>query len=70
MNAWETSKQRQERLYREDLGEQALERVRTAFAARHACCWEPSAGPHHPICANADDPDAPPPLIEGQESLA
>jgi hypothetical protein len=66
----ETPAERQERLYREELGEEALDRVRATFSLRHACCWEPNEGPHHPICKNADDPDAPPPFIEGQESLA
>lgn len=50
--------------------EEALERQERAKLERHACCWEPVTGPHHPVCANAEDPDAPPPLIEGQESLA
>jgi hypothetical protein len=61
---------KQERLYAEELGEDALQRVQTAFSSRHACCWEPAPGPHHPVCPNAEDPDAPPPLIEGQESFA
>jgi hypothetical protein len=64
----ESARQRQERLYRDELGDEALERVKTAFAERHACCWERSAGPHHPVCVNAE-PDAPTPLIDGQETL-
>jgi hypothetical protein len=47
----------------------AIERQERAKFERHACCWEPLTGPHHPVCQNADDPDAPPPLIDGQVGL-
>lgn len=48
----------------------AVARQERARLERHACCWEPLAGPHHPVCPNAEDPEAPPPLIDGQESFA
>lgn len=60
----------QAELYAESVAPDALERQERAKVERHACCWGPLLGPHHPVCKNAEDPDAPPPLIEGQESLA
>lgn len=48
----------------------AVARQERARLERHACFWEPLTGLHHPVCPNAADPDAPPPLIAGQESLA
>ena len=58
-----------EEWYTEAVTAEALARQERAKVERHACCWEPLTGPHHPACQNADDPDAPPPLIEGQASL-
>lgn len=48
----------------------AVARQERARLERHGCCWEPLTGSHHPVCANAEDPKTPPPLIDGQETLA
>jgi hypothetical protein len=59
---------RDEETYAREVGEPALERQRAEAAERLACCGEPKAEGHHPLCRNYVEPVSPE-HIDGQESL-
>lgn len=59
---------RREEMYGEALGPDALARQRQAAIDYWPCCGEHRSDPHHEMCKNYVA-DAPPPEIEGQESL-
>lgn len=58
---------REER-YAEELGAEALARQRQLAKDHFKCCGEHKSGPHHESCKNFVE-DAPPSVIEGQETL-
>jgi hypothetical protein len=46
---------KREMLYREQVGEAALERQQAERGERHPCCWELVADGHHPACSKRPD---------------
>jgi hypothetical protein len=59
---------KREQLYKQQLGEAALERQRALRGERHPCCWELVADSHHPACSKRPD-DEPAPVHENQASI-